>query len=86
MGVRHGDRRVVPITSVLTIITASQITGFTFPGMIDDPGCTAGGYSPSPVRGPDAIQRRSFAISSGLTATVFRAPLARRGRHAPPAA
>src|SRR5688500_12928086 len=29
----------LPITLQQTCITASLITGFTFPGMIDDPGC-----------------------------------------------
>src|SRR3989442_13125931 len=34
-----------PITCSATIITASQITGFTFPGMIDEPGWTGGRFN-----------------------------------------
>ena len=31
-----------PDTRAATIISASLITGLTFPGMMDEPGCTAG--------------------------------------------
>jgi hypothetical protein len=38
-----------PITSKQTWFTTSGITGFTLPGMIDEPGCMAGRLiSPSP--------------------------------------
>ena len=41
----------------------SAITGFTLPGMIEEPGCVAGRLiSPIPQRGPDASQRMSLAI------------------------
>ena len=44
------------------MITLSAITGFTFPGMIDEPGCTAGSFSsPIPQRGPDPRWRMSSA-------------------------
>ena len=32
----------LPITSAQTIISDSHMTGFTFPGMIELPGCVAG--------------------------------------------
>ena len=53
----------LPITCAHTIRVASQMTGLTLPGMIDEPGWRSGiAISPSPVRGPEPIQRRSFAI------------------------
>src|SRR5271169_5967605 len=46
----------LPITWVQTWQTASQITGLTLPGMIDDPGCRSGILiSASPVLGPDPM-------------------------------
>ncbi len=46
------------------------MTGLTLPGMIDEPGCTAGRViSPKPVRGPDDIRRRSSMILSRSTAS-----------------
>src|SRR5438477_460120 len=42
-----------PITWKQTWLTISTIAGFTLPGMIDEPGRTAGiTSSPKPVRGP----------------------------------
>ena len=65
----------MPITWAQTIVVASQITGLTLPGMIDDPGCRSGrAISPSPARGPEPIQRRSLAILFRLTAMVRSAP------------
>lgn len=56
--------------------TASGMTGFTLPGMIDEPGWRSGRLiSASPVRGPDAIQRRSLAIFVRPTAMVRSCPL-----------
>ena len=66
-----------PMTVTPTCMTASGMTGFTFPGMIEDPGCTGGRFSSrSPVCGPDPSHRRSFAILIIDTATVRIAPLA----------
>ena len=49
--------------------------GFTFPGMMLDPGCTAGSrISAKPVRGPDASRRKSPAIFPRSAAYVRRAP------------
>src|SRR3954451_10739442 len=46
----------LPTTCATTWHTASAITGLTFPGMIDDPGCRSGRWiSPRPARGPDDI-------------------------------
>ena len=65
-----------PITCAQTIMSASHNTGFTFPGMIELPGCVAGNrISPMPQRGPLPSQRMSFAILNKLTAIVFRCPL-----------
>src|SRR5699024_8791112 len=51
------------ITCAQTMETASTMTGLTLPGMIDEPGCRSGmANSPSPVFGPDPIQRRSLLI------------------------
>ncbi len=49
----------------------STITGFTLPGMIDDPGCLAGRrISANPVRGPDDMSRRSSVILARSTASA----------------
>ncbi len=67
----------LPSTCAAAIATDSAITGLTLPGMIDEPGCTAGSsISPIPARGPEPSQRISLAIFSRLTAIVFSAPLA----------
>ena len=53
------------------------MTGFTLPGMIDEPGCTAGiAISAIPARGPHPSRRRSLAILYIETATARSAPLA----------
>ena len=53
----------LPTTWATTWHTASGTTGFTLPGMIDEPGCRSGRWiSPRPQRGPEDIQRRSLAI------------------------
>ena len=52
-----------PITWKQTWFTISGIDGFTLPGMMDEPGCTAGSASSeSPARGPMLSRRRSLAI------------------------
>ena len=76
-----------PITCVHTWQTASQMTGFTLPGMIEEPGCRSGrAISPSPARGPDPIQRRSLQILYRLTAITRSTPLASTSASRPPAA
>ena len=55
------------------MIRLSLITGFTLPGMIEEPGCTAGSFSsPSPQRGPEPRKRTSLAIfvSAPLAAPI----------------
>ena len=53
----------LPMTWAQTWQTASQITGLTLPGMIDEPGCRSGmRISASPARGPEPISRRSLQI------------------------
>jgi hypothetical protein len=50
------------------------MTGFTFPGMILEPGCRAGRFSSfNPQSGPDAIIRRSLAILERFIMQTFRA-------------
>ena len=67
----------LPTTRQATMITLSQITGFTLPGMMLEPGCVAGSTSsPRPQRGPLPIQRMSLAILLRLTAMVLSRPLA----------
>ena len=64
-----------PITSMATWLTASGITGFTLPGMMDEPACRAGKrISRSPASGPEAISRRSPQIFNRETAWAFRIP------------
>ena len=51
------------MTCATTWHTASHSTGFTLPGMIDEPGCRSGRKSSvRPVRGPEPIQRMSLLI------------------------
>src|SRR6266542_2547528 len=58
-----------------TMLTASAITGFTFPGMMLEPGWVAGSsISLKPVREPDVSRRRSLAIFMSPTAIVRSAP------------
>ena len=52
----------LPITWTPTMVNDSHWVGFTFPGMIEEPGSFSGIVnSPSPQRGPDASQRTSLA-------------------------
>ena len=51
----------------------SAITGLTFPGIIDEPGCTDGRtISFIPVVGPDVRRRKSFATLISSNASSFR--------------
>ena len=51
----------------------SDNDGLTFPGIIDDPACTAGiKISARPATGPEAIKRVSFAILLNSIATFLR--------------
>lgn len=53
----------------------SHWVGFTFPGMIEEPGSFSGKESsPRPQRGPDPRNLISLAIFIRETASVFRAP------------
>ena len=53
------------------------MTGFTLPGMIDEPGCVSGSASsPSPARGPMPIRRMSEAIFHRPSAIERRPPCA----------
>ena len=49
------------------------MTGFTLPGMIEEPGWRGGNFnSPMPQRGPDAIKRKSLAILINTSAVTFK--------------
>ena len=75
----------LPMTCAHTIMSDSLMTGFTFPGMIELPGCVAGNrISPMPHRGPLPSQRMSLAILKRVTAIVFRCPLASTTASLPP--
>ena len=51
------------------------MTGLTLPGMIEEPGCSAGRLiSASPARGPEVSRIRSLAILESLIATLLSAP------------
>ena len=64
-----------PITWKQTWLTISGTDGFTLPGMIDEPGCTAGSRtSAMPARGPIASSRRSLATLPASTASRRIAP------------
>ena len=65
----------LPITSKAIWFTTSGITGFTLPGMIEEPACTAGRLiSPMPARGPEDSRRRSLQILESFTATRLSTP------------
>ena len=67
----------LPITCAATMVTDSAMTGFTLPGMIEEPGCTGGiAISAMPARGPQPSRRMSLAILKSATATDLSAPLA----------
>ena len=60
-----------PITWNIAWSSISAITGLTLPGMMLEPGCTAGSrISSSPVDGPDASRRKSFAMRINVNASV----------------
>ena len=68
----------LPNTCTATIVSASDCVGFTFPGMMEEPGSFSGKTSsPIPARGPDPSQRTSLAIFISEQASVFKAPLAK---------
>ena len=65
----------LPITCAQTIVIASHCVGFTFPGIIEDPGSFDGiMISPIPLLGPEANKRMSLAILFIETAICFNAP------------
>src|ERR1044071_8851 len=56
------------------MFTSSGITGFTLPGMMDDPGCSAGRLiSARPALGPDVNRIRSLDIFESFTARLLSA-------------
>ena len=67
----------LPMTWAATWQTDSGMTGLTLPGMIDEPGCSAGSViSRQAAARPDDSRRRSLAIFIRSAASVLRAPLA----------
>ena len=70
----------LPTTRATTIVSDSMMTGFTLPGMIDDPGWVAGRASSArPARGPIPRSRMSDAIFQVLRAAARMAPWAAIG-------
>jgi len=66
----------LPTTVQQTMMRDSAMTGLTLPGMMLEPGWTAGRTSsPMPQRGPEPSQRMSLATLLRLTAMVLRMPL-----------
>src|SRR5512139_2313125 len=64
--------RSLPMTRKQTMLTTSGITGFTLPGMIDEPGCLGGRLiSRKPHRGPDESSLRSLQTFDSLIARLF---------------
>jgi hypothetical protein len=64
-----------PMTWQQTWLTISGTDGLTLPGMIEEPGCTAGSWiSAMPARGPMLRSRRSDAILAVSTASRRSAP------------
>ena len=71
----HAIVASLPMTLAHTMRTASGMTGFTLPGMMDDPGCKSGMLiSAIPVFGPEPIQRMSLQILVSDTAMTRSAP------------
>ena len=63
--------RSLPMTWKEAMLSISARTGFTLPGMMLLPGCTAGRWiSSRPVAGPLDSRRRSLAMRSSVTARV----------------
>ena len=74
--IAEGNRRVTADDMSRNLMTDSQRTGLTLPGIIAEPACVSGRpISPIAQRGPEASQCRSLAILIRLTARVLRAPL-----------
>jgi len=64
-----------PITWQHTIVIASHCVGFTFPGMIEEPGSFSGNdNSPNPLLGPLPKNLISLAIFIKEQANVFSVP------------
>ncbi|MBV6465854.1 MAG: hypothetical protein PGMFKBFP_01140 [Anaerolineales bacterium] len=63
-----------PATWNIAMSSISAITGLTLPGMMLEPGCTAGSWiSSSPVAGPEASRRKSLAMRINVSARVLMA-------------
>ncbi len=65
----------LPITSKHTWFITSGITGFTLPGMMDEPAWRGGNLmSATPACGPEDSRRRSLLILDSLAAMRLRTP------------
>ena len=75
------DGRVAAHDLEADLVHHLGIDGLILPGMIDDPGCTAGSLiSSMPVRGPMTMSRRSLAILLRSTASDAHLRAERRRR------
>ena len=69
-------QKSLPITLKHTWLITSGITGFTLPGIIEEPGWRAGrAISSRPQRGPEDRSRKSLLILLSFTARRFIAEL-----------
>ena len=63
------------MTTMAAWLTASGMTGFTLPGMMEEPACRWGSrISPMPASGPEDSRRRSPLVLSRVTASALRIP------------
>ena len=63
------------MTLKATWFTTSGITGFTLPGIIDEPAWVGFNFiSPIPTCGPELISLRSLDIFDKFAAKVFKIP------------
>ena len=77
LAAREHHRRLVSITCAQTIVMASAWVGFTFPGMIEEPGS----FSGRDLAEPQAWPRHQPQIVGDLEETGREAPCARPGEH-----
>ena len=65
----------LPMTRATTIVSDSTMTGFTLPGMIEEPGWVSGSASSArPARGPMPMNRMSLTRSSTGPSAIARRP------------
>ena len=62
----------LPMTRAVNCMRLSHMTGLTFPGMIEEPGCRSGRMtSKNPQRGPEPSHRMLLAMLNKVIAIVL---------------